>query len=33
MPVRLTICADASVAANTATAAMAQDVIFMKLTP
>jgi hypothetical protein len=33
MPVRLTVCADAAVAANTAAAAMTHDVILMKITP
>jgi hypothetical protein len=33
VPVRLAICADAEVAANMAAAAMAHDVILMKITP
>src|SRR5258705_28398 len=33
VPVRLTVCADAAVAANTAAAAMTHDVILMKTTP
>jgi hypothetical protein len=33
MPVRLTSCADAAVAANMAAAVMAHDIILMKITP